>query len=117
MQFPVTLKRRNSIGKVVTVSCVTVKDATRILRRFGQSGYSVWIEDADGRSVAESDFLNTAPRSARVRRPAVDLRIEVSHSGKVEASPAPIFFIEALGGWRCRVLGLDPAIGAARAIR
>jgi hypothetical protein len=51
-KFPVTLKRRNSIGKVVKVSCSTVKDAIRILQRFRQSGYrDVWFEDLNGNMV------------------------------------------------------------------
>jgi predicted nucleotidyltransferase len=61
-EFPVTVKRRNSIGKVVTVSCSTVKDALKILKRFQESGYrNVWIEEMEGHIVDESEFLN-APR-------------------------------------------------------
>jgi hypothetical protein len=57
-RFPVTIKRRDSIGKVVTVSCSTAKDAIRILKRFKRSYRDVWIDDANGESVDEGELLN-----------------------------------------------------------
>jgi predicted nucleotidyltransferase len=64
-KFPVTLKRRNSIGKVVKVSCSTVKDAIRILQRFRQSGYrDVWFEDLNGNMVDESEFEEPPAKAA-----------------------------------------------------
>jgi hypothetical protein len=57
-EFPVTVKRRNSIGNVLTISCVTIKDALKILKRFQERGYrEVRIVDVAGHIVDESKFL------------------------------------------------------------
>jgi hypothetical protein len=57
-EFPVTVKRPNSIGNVLTISCLTIKDALKILKRFQERGYrEVRIVGVAGHIVDESEFL------------------------------------------------------------